>query len=67
MQLNAGIAPVVAAPYNAPTPLADTPTSPRKRPTCMPGLVGTNAAFLIPDNIRRKFMKAGGLMFPSRT
>jgi hypothetical protein len=57
MQLIAGVSPVIAAPYNAPTPLADTPTSPRKRPTRTPGLVGTNAAFLIPDNIRRKFME----------
>jgi hypothetical protein len=27
----------------------------RKRPTRTPGLAGTNAAFLVPDNIRRKF------------
>jgi hypothetical protein len=30
-------------------------TSARKRPARIPGLVSTNAAFLVPDNIRKKF------------
>jgi hypothetical protein len=38
-------------------PSADSSSSVRKRPARIPGLVGTNAAFLVPDNIRKKFME----------
>ena len=37
-------------------PRADPALPIRKRPALIPGLVGTNAAFLVPDNIRKKFM-----------
>jgi hypothetical protein len=51
--------PVVAAPTTViqtmPTPTVGTSTSSRKRPARTLGLVGTNAAFLIPDHIRKKF------------
>jgi hypothetical protein len=36
-------------------PAVDPMISSRKRPTRTPGLVGTNAAFLVPDFIRKKF------------
>ena len=35
----------------------DSLSTPRKRPARIPGSVGTNAAYLVPDNIRRKFME----------
>jgi hypothetical protein len=42
-------------------PAAIPPSDPlslvRRRPARIPGLVGTNAAFLVPDNIRKKFME----------
>lgn len=47
-------APVVAV-QNIPIPLVDPSTPSRKRPARTPGLVGTNAAFLVPDHIRKKF------------
>ena len=31
----------------------------RKRPARTPGLAGTNTAFLVPDNVRKKFMDGG--------
>ena len=34
-------------------------TPSRKRPARTPGLAGTNAAFLVPDNVRKKFMDGG--------
>ena len=42
-------------PYNANVPPADPLTPVRRRPALIPGLVGTNAAFLVPDHIRKKF------------
>ena len=42
--------------HNAAVPPSD-PTSPCKRPARIPGFVGTNAAYLVPDNICRKFME----------
>jgi hypothetical protein len=42
---------------NTVVPPTDTSSTVRKRPARTPGLVGTNAAFLVPDNIRRKFME----------
>jgi hypothetical protein len=47
----------VAVPQTVAPPFVDPPPSPHKRPTRTPGLVGTNTVFLIPDNIRRKFME----------
>jgi hypothetical protein len=38
-----------------PTPTVEPPTLSRKRPARTLGLVGTNAAFLVPDHIRKKF------------
>ena len=32
-------------------PLVDPPTQSHKRPARTPGLVGTNAAFLVPEHI----------------
>jgi hypothetical protein len=52
--------PVIVTPavaQNMPTPPIDPTISPRKRPARIPGFVGTNAAYLVPDNIRRKFME----------
>ena len=36
-------------------PSTEPASSPRKRPVRVPGLVGTSAAFIVPDFIRRKF------------
>jgi hypothetical protein len=49
------VAPAVV-PLNVVPPAVEPVTSPRKRPVRTPGLVGTNAAFLVPDHIRRKFV-----------
>ena len=38
-----------------PTIMADPMTPTRRRPERTPGLVGTNAAFLVPEHIRKKF------------
>ena len=42
--------------HNGPPPAIDPPTHSRKRPTRTPGLVGTNAAYLVPEHIRKKFV-----------
>jgi hypothetical protein len=39
-------------------------TSPRKRPARIPGLVGTSAAYLVPDNIRKKFIEGWTVHVP---
>ena len=39
-----------------PPPVTDPPTHSRKRPSRTPGLVGTNAAYLVPEHIRKKFV-----------
>ena len=46
----------IPVPIQAPVvqPL-DQQSSTRKRPERIPGLVGTNAAYLVPENIRKKF------------
>jgi hypothetical protein len=53
-------APIDNAHVIPPQITAVPPTDPssllRKRPARTPGLVGTNAAFLVPDNIHKKFM-----------
>ena len=43
-------------PHNMVILPADPLTPIRRRPACVPGLVGTNAAFLVPDHIRKKFI-----------
>lgn len=43
-------------PHNMVIPPADPLTPIRRRPARVPGLVGTNAAFLVPDHIRKKFI-----------
>ena len=43
-------------PQPAAVPRVDPTLPVRKRPARIPGLVGTNAAFLVPDNIRKKFI-----------
>ena len=50
-------APLVAPPVAPPAvlPLAESTTSSNRRPARTPGLAATNAAFLAPDNIRKKF------------
>ena len=50
------VIPHVAIPAAMPVvPLTDISTLARKRPPRVPGLAGTNAAFLVPDHIRKKF------------
>ena len=39
-----------------PLPVIEPPNHSRKRPAHTPGLVGTNAAYLVPEHIRRKFV-----------
>ena len=50
-------APLVAPPVAPPAVLllAESTTSSNRRPARTPGLAATNAAFLAPDNIRKKF------------
>jgi hypothetical protein len=48
------VAPIPAA-INVPTPIANILTSARKRPARVPSFVGTNAAYLVPDHVRKKF------------
>ena len=62
---------VVPPPVNVPEPaqiVAAPPLDPmaalRKRPARVPGLVGTNAAYLVPDNIRKKFMEGWTVHVP---
>ena len=38
-------------------PVPNTFTLTRRRPALVPGLVGSNTAFLVPDNVRRKFIE----------
>lgn len=57
------IAPAVV-PQNAPVPPVDPAVSYRKRPARIPGLAGTNAAYLVPDNIRKKFVEGWGSHVP---
>ena len=50
--------PVNNIPVPAQTPVVqplDQHSSTRKRPEQIPGLVGTNAAYLVPENIRKNF------------
>ena len=37
-------------------PITEPPTHSCKRPACTPSLVGTNATYLVPEHIRRKFV-----------
>ena len=53
--------PPIQAPVN---PVSDTVTSPRKRPARTIGLAGTNAAFLVPDHIRKKFLDGWNVHVP---
>lgn len=51
---------VPAVGTSIPVPTMFNPLTPsRKRPARTPGLAGTNAAFLVPDNVRKKFMDGG--------
>ena len=43
---------------------ATTTTSSRRRPVRTPGLAGTNAAFLVPDHIRKKFADGWNVHVP---
>ena len=49
---------------NVPTTPIDPLTPSRKRPTRTPGLVGTNAAFLVPDHIRKRFSDGWNVHVP---
>ena len=50
--------------HNAPIPDSGVMTASRKCPACVPGLAGTNAAFLVPDYIRKKFAKGWNVHVP---
>ena len=52
--------PLVAAVQN----IADPSTPLRKRPARIPGLLGTSAAFLVPDHIRKKFADGWNVHVP---
>ena len=54
----------VVMPQVVPNQVSETALSPHKRPACIPGLVGTNAAFLVPDNIRKKFIEGWTVHVP---
>jgi len=59
------VVPQAAAPAVTPvTPLAKLSTSARKRPPRVLGLAGTNAAFLVPDHIRKKFIDGWTVHIP---
>lgn len=45
-------------------PAEQLPLHRLRRPARVPGLVGTNAAFLVPDNIRKKFRDGWELHVP---
>ena len=45
-------------------PAVNEPASTRKRPIRTPGLAGTNAAFLVPDHIRKKFIDGWNVHVP---
>jgi hypothetical protein len=47
-----------------PTPINNPTTPTRKRPTRTLGLVGTNAAFLVPDFIRKRFSEGWNVHVP---
>lgn len=49
---------------NAVAAVVNPATSTRKRPTRVPGLVGSSAAFLVPDNIRKKFAEGWNVHVP---
>ena len=51
-------------PQNEQIPTVDPSTPSRKRPMCTPGLVGTNAAFLVPEHIRKKFVDGWNVHIP---
>jgi hypothetical protein len=53
------------AAHNIPVPDVNHPlTLSRKRPMRTPGLTGTNAAFLVPDHIRKKFSDGWNVHVP---
>jgi hypothetical protein len=52
--LPCNVAPIPAA-INAPAPINNILSSVRKRPARVPGFVGANAAYLVPDHVRKKF------------
>ena len=49
---------------NIPVPATNPATPSRKRPARTPGLAGTSAAFLVPDNIRKKFADGWNVHVP---
>jgi hypothetical protein len=55
---------VPVAPLHNTLPAVDTITPSRRRPDRTPGLVGTNAAFLVPDHIRKKFADGWSVHIP---
>ena len=54
----------VAMPPVVPNQAYERAPSPHKRPARIPGLVGTNAAFLVPDNVRKKFIEGWTVHVP---
>jgi hypothetical protein len=61
------IAPCIPPPvvdHNIANLLVDPSTPSRKRPARIPGLVGTNAAFLVPEHIRKKFSDGWNVHVP---
>ena len=54
----------IVMPQVVPNQPFETTPSPHKRPARIPGLVGTNAAFLVPDNIRKKFIEGWTVHVP---
>lgn len=49
---------------NPPIPLVEPSTSSRKRPARTLGLLGTSAAYLVPDHIRKKFIDGWNVHVP---
>jgi hypothetical protein len=61
------IAPAIAAqeiPVPPTAPVAAPAASTRKRPARIPGLTGSSAAYLVPDNIRKKFSDGWNVHVP---
>ena len=49
---------------NPPAPAMEPLTPSHKRPSCTPGLLGTSAAYFVPDHICKKFMDGWNVHIP---
>ena len=54
----------MVAPQDLPASTTESATPSRKRPARIPGLASTNAAFLVPDHIRKKFIDGWNVHVP---